>query len=296
MNYSSAVPNNKPLYDNWGFTRNLYIDTVQATIDVSLYNQRLSILSYNLLSSRGIEDLSHLLDIIAVEYNLSKIWGKIPRREADLFLDQGFTTEAWIGQYFINDDAVVCSKFFKNRNISRSILSNKRILQEVSIIPTADSASLPRGYYFKIAQPYDLRMVSSLFKQVFTTYPYPVFDENYLCSTLNHVIYGLVYNGENRLVAVASAETNPQYKNAEMTDFATLPEERGKGLASVILHNLELILKSQNYHSVYTIARSTSRGMNTVFQRAGYSFTGTLVNNCNIAGGFEDMSVWYKLL
>jgi putative beta-lysine N-acetyltransferase len=295
LSYSSAVTNKFP-YEDWGFTKNLHLDTVQATIDVSLYNQRLSILSYDLLSSRGIDDLSHLLDIMAVEYNLSKIWGKIPRREIDLFLDQGFTAEAWIGQYFINDDAVVCSKFFQNRDISRSIPINKKILQEVAAIPTADCSSLPRGYYFKIAQPSDLTAVSSLFKQVFTTYPYPVFDDNYLRSSLNHVIYGLVYSDKNRLAAVASAETNPHYKNAEMTDFATLPEERGKGLASVILQELELILKNQNYHSVYTIARSTSHGMNTVFQRADYNYSGTLINNCNIAGGFEDMNVWCKLL
>ena len=32
--------------------------------------------------------------------------------------------------------------------------------------------------------------------------------------------------------------------------------------------------------------------MNRVFYNRGYEMTGTLVNNCHIAGQFEDMHVW----
>jgi hypothetical protein len=34
--------------------------------------------------------------------------------------------------------------------------------------------------------------------------------------------------------------------------------------------------------------------MNRVFYNRRYRWTGTLVNNCHISGGFEDMHVWCK--
>jgi hypothetical protein len=46
----------------------------------------------------------------------------------------------------------------------------------------------------------------------------------------------------------------------------------------------------------YTIARSLSYPVNSLFSRAGYSFGGTLVKNTNICGSFESMNVWYKAL
>jgi beta-lysine N6-acetyltransferase len=36
--------------------------------------------------------------------------------------------------------------------------------------------------------------------------------------------------------------------------------------------------------------------MNVTFSRAGYTFTGTLINNTNIGGSIESMNVWYKRL
>jgi hypothetical protein len=46
--------------------------------------------------------------------------------------------------------------------------------------------------------------------------------------------------------------------------------------------------------TLYTIARAASYGMNTVFARLGYEFTGKLVQNTNISGNLENMNVWYK--
>jgi hypothetical protein len=34
--------------------------------------------------------------------------------------------------------------------------------------------------------------------------------------------------------------------------------------------------------------------MTRVFYNRGYVYTGTLVNNCHISGGFEDMHVWCR--
>ncbi len=85
-----------------------------------------------------------------------------------------------------------------------------------------------------------------------------------------------------------------EHRNAEMTDFATLPETRGLGLAQHLLSALENDMVERGIYNLYTIARARSAGMNRVFFNGGYSWTGTLVNNCHIAGDFEDMHVWCK--
>jgi len=79
-----------------------------------------------------------------------------------------------------------------------------------------------------------------------------------------------------------------------MTDFATLPSERGKGLASILLNNLEEEARKRGTEYFYTIARSRSFGMNKVFKRAGYEYTGKLINNCNMCGEIENMYIWCK--
>jgi putative beta-lysine N-acetyltransferase len=112
----------------------------------------------------------------------------------------------------------------------------------------------------------------------------------------SHVLYRIVRNAENVIVAAASAETCRRHHNAEMTDFATLPSERGLGLAQHLLSALEDDMREWSLPNLYTIARARSAGMNRVFYNRGYSRTGTLVNNCHIAGHFEDMHVWCKTL
>jgi putative beta-lysine N-acetyltransferase len=79
-----------------------------------------------------------------------------------------------------------------------------------------------------------------------------------------------------------------------MTDFATLPDQRGLGLAQHLLAALERDMGHEEIPNLYTIARARSAGMNRVFYNHGYHWTGTLVNNCHIAGRFEDMHVWCK--
>nr|WP_315989693.1 hypothetical protein [Desulforamulus aquiferis] len=34
--------------------------------------------------------------------------------------------------------------------------------------------------------------------------------------------------------------------------------------------------------------------MNLVLHRLGYTFRGTLVNNCHIGGSYEDMNIWVR--
>ena len=99
-----------------------------------------------------------------------------------------------------------------------------------------------------------------------------------------------------KLAAISSCEMDIQSENVEMTDFATLPDYRSRGLASFLLAEMESEMKRRGIVMAYTIARTESYGMNITFGKHGYRYTGTLVNNTNISGGIESMNVWYKPL
>lgn len=101
---------------------------------------------------------------------------------------------------------------------------------------------------------------------------------------------------QSKIVALSSAEMDIESSNAEMTDFATLPGYRGKGLAAFLLQQMESEMRKRHIKTAYTIARALSFGMNITFAKMGYRYSGTLINNTNISGRFESMNVWYKSL
>ncbi|MBO8159419.1 putative beta-lysine N-acetyltransferase [Thermosyntropha sp.] len=265
--------------------------------EISDHNQRIYLRDYEIRDKTSFRNMIFTLESLISRRSYSKIWGKIPQSDVLLFSEFGFVQEARIVNYFRKrEDAVVCSKFWFDRNHSHSSEKNSQILQLIQKYnPEIINLELPDGYMFKFAEIQDLPGLARLYDQVFLTYPYPITDYKYLASTMDHVIYGLIYKGD-LIVAAASAEINFHLKNAEMTDFATLPSERGKKLASIILRKLEENLYHKGITTLYSIARSTSPGINLLFAGAGYKYTGTLINNCNIDGNLEDMNVFCKTL
>ncbi|HOO09847.1 MAG TPA: GNAT family N-acetyltransferase, partial [Cyclobacteriaceae bacterium] len=126
--------------------------------------------------------------------------------------------------------------------------------------------------------------------------PFPIFDERYLRKTMDENIDYFGAFVDDKLVAASSAEKDKENKNAEMTDFATLPKHRGKNLSYFLLKEMEGEMVSQGYKTLFTIARAESIGMNATFARTDYEFAGTLVNNTQIGESIESMNVWYKNL
>jgi len=59
---------------------------------------------------------------------------------------------------------------------------------------------------------------------------------------------------------------------------------------------MEKEMRKREIKTAYTIARSTSYGMNSTFAKCGYSFKGRLIKNTQIGGDIEDMNVWSKAL
>lgn len=271
-------------------------DGFRAKVYFSPLNQRIQVLKYE---ARNTETMVASLARGAREAGFGKVFLKAPLHERGGFEAAGMTAEAMITGYFAGQPAVVMSLFLTDERRSRPFAEEETgILTTIRSRPADSSVpELPGKYRMLVATPSDAVELALLYGRVFDSYPFPITESEYLVSTMeSNVVYRIVRDGAGEIVAAASAETDPEHRNAEMTDFATLPSQRGLGLAQHILAALENDMGEREILNLYTVARAKSAGMNRVFYNRGYAWTGTLVNNCHIAGQFEDMHVWCKTL
>ncbi|HZD59574.1 MAG TPA: putative beta-lysine N-acetyltransferase [Anaerolineae bacterium] len=239
------------------------------------------------------------LDDLAILKGYSKIFAKVPGFAKDEFEESGYVTEAHIPGFFNgNEDAYLMGKYLSSQ---RWRICGEDQLDEVIILARFKAAGgmptvLPDGYRFRMPGKSDVVQMANVYKQVFQTYPFPVHDPRHLYKTMDeNVVYFAVYKGDN-IVALSSTEIDVESKSAEMTDFATLPEYRGKGFAAYLLQKMEGTVREKEIKTAYTIARASSHGINIAFAKMGYQYGGMLVNNTNICGNLESMNVWYKHL
>lgn len=266
---------------------------------VSPYNRRITVYEFNLLRDDGAGEMVRALAGKAAAHGLDKIWLKSQSRWKDAFSNSGMKLEATIpGYYKGKEPALIYTMYLSARRQTPSNGKGADLVRKLASGPKAGAGkrALPAGITLKWGEAGHCPSLARLYGRVYATYPFPVFDPGYLKYTMDHDVYYITAWHNEELVAAASAEINRPEENAEMTDFATLPGWRGRGLASFLLARLESRLKREGLRCLYTIARSSSAGMNKVFASAGYDFHGVLVNNCNIGGGFEDMNVWSKIL
>ena len=271
-------------------------DGFRASVYLSPLNRRIQVLEYEARDTQGL--VSSLANS-AREAGFGKVFLKAPVHERSGFEAAGMTAEATITGYFAGRPAVVMSLFLNDDRRRRPFADEEdAILEAIRSRPAAGSVSeLPESYRMAVAEPADSVELALLYGRVFDSYPFPITEPDYLVSTMEtNVVYRIVRDGADEIVAAASAETDPEHRNAEMTDFATLPNQRGLGLAKHILAALEGDMADRGIPNLYTVARARSAGMGRVFYNRGYEWTGTLVNNCHIAGQFEDMHIWCKTL
>ncbi|WP_292470140.1 putative beta-lysine N-acetyltransferase [Methanolobus sp.] len=254
------------------------------------------------LMKLATDDFGYLpstIEEIAQENNYSKIFSKIPISAKEYFLNRGHIEEALIPGFFNgSEDACFMAKYLSQSRMQElTSHENTSVLKAaVSKFNVSKDVKLSDDEQFIVCGEADTPEMADLYRQVFPSYPFPISDATYLLETMyeNFVYFGIRKNG--KLVAVSSCEMDTADSNVEMTDFATLPELRGKGYSYYLLDEMEKNMSDTGIKTAYTIARARSYGMNTVFSRHSYIYAGTLVNNTNISGGIESMNVWYKKL
>ncbi len=238
------------------------------------------------------------IENIANEFNYTKIFAKVPSQYAPLFFNDGYIAEAFIPRFFNGKEDVLFLAKYKSEERHVPEYEHLQLFQNMLLNPP--SLAKPQlGINYKIRQLTvdDIASMIKIFKQVFDTYPFPIFETEFLEKSMKE--YGTRYFGvfsDDTLIAVSSAECSNIEMNAEMTDFAVLPEYRGKHLAAHLLCFMEKELAISDFKTFYTISRLKSLSMNKTFYNAGYKYSGTLIQNTQISGNIESMNVWYKNL
>lgn len=295
---SIKIKSNDDIYfDRWEILEG---DAFDCRILVSPYNRRITVYEFNLAQDRGAEEMVSVLKEKASENGLDKIWLKSKTGHMKTFTSAGMKLEASIpGYYKGKETALIFSLYLSNHRQTPSNAGGKELIDKAVSRAKERTVkrTLPEAITLKWGQKKHCPALARLYSKVFTTYPFPVFDPDYLKSTIDQdsTYYITAWHNQD-LIAASSAEINRPQQNAEMTDFATLPKWRGHGLASFLLAEMESRLEGERFRCLYTLARSSSIGMNSVFANAGYVYHGVLINNCNIGEDFEDMNVWSKLL
>jgi beta-lysine N6-acetyltransferase len=252
------------------------------------------------LSRKDYPEIIKELDILAVDNDYTRIFARIPDWAEDGFRALGYQKEAQIPGFFNGrEDAFFVGKYFSKKRATmpvseRCLIDNViRVARKKGRTPHEDE-TLPAGYRFRIAGADDSKDIMKIYKKVFEKDLYPVNDPQNIVDFMNSsgMFFGIWR--DEKLVAVSSVEMDNESRSVEMADFATLPEERGLGLASFLLDEMHKEMKKRHMITSFTIARGLSYGMNIALAKKGYEFYGTLVHNTNFSGRIESMNVWSR--
>lgn len=270
-------------------------DDCAIDLTIDYYNRRLKVLSFE----GNIARICKRLDYLADRNSFDKIFVKAGADEWQAFLTHGYMLEALILHYFSGENAFVVSRFLSRERVSSpTLIEENALIQGLMELPRSDKKpTLPEGYTLEIAGEEDIPGIAILYSHVFESYPSPLTMPDFLQSTMRrNVVYAVIRDPQGNIVSAASADIDVKHRNAEMTDCATFPAERGKGLMGLLLTRLEAELRARRIVCAYTMARANAPGMNKVFYNLRYEYCGRLLNNCDISGGFEDINIWSKRL
>jgi beta-lysine N6-acetyltransferase len=246
------------------------------------------------------ESLIPAMQHLAEKNAYTKIFAKVAKKDSGKFMENGYEKEAEIPGFYNGEEAgLFLAKYLSEQRRSEKDIEDIEKVMELSqerIRRGGVSPFLPGDVTLRWCIPDDAEEMSRIYKKVFDSYPFPIDNPDYLIETMreHNVYFGIEIEG--KLVSLASSEMDKTAENVEMTDFATLPEYRGRSFAVRLLKYMESQMKTHGIKTAYTIARAVSAGMNITFAKSGYHYAGRLKNNTNISGNIESMNVWYKNL
>jgi putative beta-lysine N-acetyltransferase len=96
--------------------------------------------------------------------------------------------------------------------------------------------------------------------------------------------------------AVACLSATPRGKAVEISACSTRSDQRHRGLMSCLVRAAEAHARQAGATHAYTLARACDLGLNCVFSKLGYEYTGRLLNDGRTNEGFESNNVWCRSL
>jgi putative beta-lysine N-acetyltransferase len=249
------------------------------------------------LTNFSIVDLINLMLEDKESFFKIMIYSKIGDEET--WKNMGFSCEAVINNYFEDSsDAFLWSNFSSQEREECDMQKHHdKILEKISDTEKiTEKPGLPEGYKSVIAQQEDSQDISQIINSTFEKYPDPVSDE-YIQKKIEtgSCHYRLIKDDNNELVSIVSGEIDSENNSVEMTDCITAPKERGKGLLTNQLWNLEKDIKTgYGLEDLFSVARASIPSVNKVFYKLGYKYSGRLLNNSLMPEGMESMNIWCK--
>jgi len=272
--------------------QNNYYTKIQGIeVLVDNINERLKILADPHLSSNMLENIVGF----ARAEGLGKVIANCRSKHLPPFENYGFQVEGVIDGYFKGDDAYCVSLFIdRRRAVPADQASADAILHQCIGEHKQFAGARNHPYTIRNAEPADIPQMIQLFTSVFATYPSPVFSSDYLHQVINEQVLFKVAVKAEQIISIASADMDKFNLIAEITDCATYPEHRGRGILPNLILGLEEELQRNGFLNLYSLSRAINPGINQAFAKLAYSYHGRLVNNCHICGSFEDMNIWVK--
>lgn len=232
---------------------------------------------------------------MAINKRLEKIWLWALPADVPEFLLCGFLIEGSLFRGNAEEFSISLAYFLdQTRGHSDHLSAENDLIQAVKEKPINSSPRLPLQIMLMLLDESFAQPISQLLTRIFTSYPSPIENPQYIRTLIQS---GNIFAGafsRQKLIGVAAAYLDPLLNRCEMTDCATIEKYRGYSLSEHLLSNLEHEVQKRGSFNVYTLARARSYGMNRVFYKLGYRYQGCLINNCHIAGSYEDMNLWIK--
>jgi len=266
-----------------------------STIQHGHHNDRIYLMH---LEPEYTDALIAELEKLALSRKYGKIFAKIPMDQWKAFEKAGYIKEAEIPCFYAGEKTCCFgAMFFGDRQKTEEdfselnqLLQKKKGAEQNVPIRSGKRPSVKKCTFSEADE------LATFYRDIFVSYPFPLTSTPFIRLSMREKCNYYYIREEGKIVAAAAADIDKEHQYAEMTDFATTPSFGGKGLATLLLHQLERDLDPAEVKTVFTIARSRSLSMNRVFQKRGYTYSGLLINNTQIAGRIESMTVWYKHL
>ncbi|MBA4493861.1 putative beta-lysine N-acetyltransferase [Paenactinomyces guangxiensis] len=271
------------------------VSSKNASIELDEYNSRIKLMRY---TTDDLEALTKHLEELANEKDIGKVLIYADPEDIAEFEKLGFEQEGEISVFFNGEPAFILSRFIDDsRSVSEDGEKKDQIIEIAEQAETIEEPPpLDPSFTLRRATPADAKELAGLYQLVFETYPTPIHDEKFIRECMEKDVYFTVVTHENKIVSAASADVFTKYNCAEITDCATNPEYRGKGLLSAIIFDLEKRMQELGVPNLFSLTRAVSTGMNVVISKLGFEYQGRLIQNSQIAGQFEDMNIWVKKL
>lgn len=273
-------------------TKTISGDSYVLEVFIDPFNKRIRIDDYRGNLEKVIEAAEAASDKILAE----KLICKVRQEHFTDFIERGFICEAKLDGYFLGSDMYFFCKYFQTERLENDQwIFEDQIIKNVYLLERQSKGMIPPStIVLRKAGKSDVNSLAKLYREVFEVYPTPLHQPDYIDKTFKDgtIYYVIEQNGE--IISAASAEVNTPYKNAELTDCATLMNHRKHGYVKLLLQKLEEELRLNNIFCAYSLSRAQSFGMNAAFYQLGYDYRGRMLNNCYIYDQIENMNLWVK--